>query len=209
MVLMAMGDNKGLNFVLIFVQIGKVRDDNRFKIGSAGRLVGVKDFSLLIEIANMVHVKEKNIEFYIAGEGPEYNKLSSLISKYHLNNVVFLEGHIQNMLPFYKKLDVYINTSIHEGIPMTVLEAMDHGLPVIAPHVGGIPEIINNGSEGFLIDNRSPKSFVNSCIKLYEDKKLYEKCSIAAATRVKNSFSVNSMESNYFNLYRNIIESKI
>ena len=80
----------------------------------------------------------------MAGEGPERSKLQALIQQYGLNETFVLQGHLDDRLPFYRSLDLYLNTSVHEGIPMSILEAMAHGIPVVAPNVGGIGEVINN-----------------------------------------------------------------
>jgi len=55
-------------------------------------------------------------------------RLQALIQQYSLNETFMLQGHIDDMLPFYRSLDLYLNTSVHEGIPMSILEAMAHGL---------------------------------------------------------------------------------
>ena len=178
---------------------------DKFRIGSAGRLVGVKDFSFLIATAPEVKKRKINIEFYIAGDGPELNKLNFLIKKHNLEKTIFLEGHLNDISKFYEKLNVYINTSIHEGIPMTILEAMNYGLPVIAPKVGGIVEIIDNNVQGFLIEDRKPEKFAEKCIELYSSRELYEKLSVEAKIKVANNFSVQVMEQNYFQLYKESI----
>jgi len=110
----------------------------------------------MIEIAKAVNEKTKHIEFHLAGEGPERSKLQALIQRYSLNETFVLHGHVEDMLTFYRSLDLYLNTSVHEGIPMSILEAMAHGLPVVAPDVGGISEIISNGEDGYLVDTRDP-----------------------------------------------------
>ena len=70
---------------------------------------------------------------------------------------------------FYKSLDVYINTSIHEGIPMSLLEAMSHGLPVVVTKVGGFPEIVDQGVNSYLIDSRDLSVFAVRCDELLSD----------------------------------------
>jgi len=65
----------------------------------------------------------------LAGEGPERSKLQAQIQQYGLNETFVLQGHLDDRLPFYRSLDLYLNTSVHEGIPMSILEAMAHGLP--------------------------------------------------------------------------------
>ena len=163
-------------------------------VGSSGRLFPVKDYPLMIEIAKtMVKSDEKDIRFELAGDGPERSVLEGLIEQYGLNNRFLLKGHQDDMDAFYKGLGIYINTSVHEGIPMTILEAMSHGLPVIAPAVGGIKEIYDDGSEGFLIEGRNPQDFAEKCLQLFSEYELMERMSRFARKRVEQFFSSEKM----------------
>ena len=107
-------------------------------------------------------ISSEDVRFELAGDGPERPALEAMVQRHGLNAGFILKGHQDDMESFYRGLDIYINTSVHEGIPMTILEALAHGLPVIAPAVGGIVEIIEDGKEGFLIDGRSTGDFAES-----------------------------------------------
>jgi len=155
----------------------------------------------MIEIAKIVLEKIKDVRFILAGDGPERDKLESLIKEYGLHKSFKLLGHTENMNDFYKDLDLYINTSIHEGIPMSILEAMSYGLPVIAPHVGGIGEIIGDGVEGYLISSRNPDHFAEKCISLFANSQLRANMSHAARQNVIKEFSMERMAAEYYKLY--------
>jgi L-malate glycosyltransferase len=175
-----------------------------FTIGSSGRLFPIKDYPLMVEIAKIVAKKSKNVRFILAGDGPERNRLESLMQDYDLEEFFTLMGHTDNMDAFYQELDLYINTSLHEGIPMSILEAMSYGLPVIAPDVGGISEIIEDGVEGYLIHGRDPEDFSERCIRLVENRQLRAKMSKAAREKVIKEFSMERMAEQYYNLYMQI-----
>lgn len=177
---------------------------DKFVLGSSGRLFPVKDYSLLVEIASLT-THHENISFTLAGDGPEKVKLEETITQLNLNDSFSLRGHLNDMDSFYANLDVYINTSLHEGIPMTILEAMAHGLPIVAPKVGGIPEIVEDGVEGFLIDSRDPKDYADKCLLLCRDKKLWRKMSIAARKKVCSKFSREQMAERYLECYRELV----
>jgi L-malate glycosyltransferase len=184
---------------------GQKTDRSGVWMGSAGRFFLVKDYPFLVEIAKEVSAHEGNIFFRIAGDGPQFGEVESKIKDYGLMNRIFLSGFISEMTDFYRNLDVYINTSLHEGIPMSVLEAMSHGLPVIAPRVGGFKEIITNGIEGFLIEDRDPAAFAEKCILLATNEDLRTKMSLAAQKKVLSHFSAERMANQYFELYQSII----
>ena len=176
-----------------------------FVIGSAGRLFPVKDFPLLVEITKVVATKTNKIKFVLAGEGPGQPELQTLIDKYKLHDTFKLLGHQENMDFFYRDLDLYINTSVHEGIPMSVLEAMSYNLPVIAPAVGGFMEIIDNGQQGYLIHDRNPDIFAEKCYLLFNNRVLWKKMSIQAREKIIQDFSVSKMAANYYKLYAKLV----
>jgi len=179
----------------------------RFCIGSAGRLFKVKDFPLMIETAALATREERRVVFLLAGEGPERSSLEAQVARLGLNEGFIFRGHVSSMETFYRGLDVYINTSLHEGIPMSILEAMGLGIPVVAPTVGGISEIITDGVEGFLISQRDPRLFAQSCLTLFKDAGLRMRMSMAARKRIVENFSANTMAHKYSNLYNELVSN--
>lgn len=180
------------------------KDGNKFVIGSAGRFFAIKDYRLMVEIANEIVRQSNNISFRLAGEGPEEKEIIRIIRDYNLENSFNLAGFVHNIEAFYRSLDLYINTSIHEGLPMSVLEAMAHGLPVVAPKVGGLPEILANGVQGYLIDKRDPKAFAEKCIEIYRNRELARRMGTASRERIRDAFSIENMANEHHNLYGEI-----
>ena len=181
------------------------RDREVFIIGSMGRIFPVKDFSLMVEIAREVCKEEDKIRFELAGDGPDREKIIDLIERYRLGNFFLLNGFVENLFNFYDNIDLYLNTSLHEGIPMSILEAMSYEIPIVAPNVGGMKEILNDGIEGYLVDGRDPKVFADKCLKLYKDKLLRQSMGFSAKEKVQNEFSNERMAREYFGLYSDIM----
>lgn len=178
------------------------RDNATFKIGSCGRLFAVKDYGFMISIAKAAVTKSSGLSFLLAGDGPEQERLETRIKMHGLDEGVFeLLGHLNDMPSFYRAIDVYLNTSLHEGIPMSILEGMSYGLPVIAPNVGGIPEIIEDGVEGFLVEKRDAVAFAEKCLLLKEDRRLWSRMADAARKKVAREFSMDTMAGQYYRLY--------
>ena len=170
-------------------------------VGSAGRFFPVKDYGLMIDIAQEVKARGDALEFILAGDGPEREALESRANKYRLNDLFRFCGHLDDMSGFYGKLGIYLNTSLHEGIPMSILEAMAYGLPVVAPQVGGIGEIIEDGVEGFLVDSRDPREYAQKCL-LLQDPILRHRMGCAAREKVQKFFSARYMARQYYQVYR-------
>jgi glycosyltransferase involved in cell wall biosynthesis len=178
--------------------------DGPFRIGTAGRLFPVKDYPLFIKIAYEILKKDQNVRFLLAGEGPDKPLLRELVDKYQIfKNFEFL-GHVENMKTFYGELDLYLNTSVHEGIPMSVLEAMAHGVPVVAPKTGGLCEIVEDAKSGYLIDSRNPDEFASVCLNIIKNLELHRNLSIEAKKRVGTAFSAEHMAECYYRLYRDL-----
>ena len=92
---------------------------------------------------------------------------------------------------------------------MSILEAMAHGIPVVAPDVGGISEVVDNCEDGYLIDTRDPKAFVEKCFLLYKNRELRRRMARAAREKVVKSFSVENMAAQYHELYLNVVNKKL
>jgi L-malate glycosyltransferase len=183
------------------------RPGERFTIGSSGRLFPVKDFPLMVEIAREVAKRTDGIRFELAGTGPDGEEIGGLVRRYGLEKVFSIKGFINEVSVFYRGLDVYLNTSRHEGIPMSVLEAMAHGLPVVAPDIGGLREVLEDGVQGFLVQGRDPRAYADKCLLLRRDRLLRENMAAAARERVDTAFSSRRMARDYHRLYRSLRET--
>jgi glycosyltransferase involved in cell wall biosynthesis len=179
-----------------------------FAIGSAGRLFPVKDYPFFVEIAAAIHRQARGIRFELAGDGPEKDNVVKRIEQYGLREAFRLHGFVEDMTSFYEGLDVYLNTSVHEGFPMSVLEAMSHHLPVVAPTEGGIKEVLADEVNGFLVAGRDPQRFAERCLELYRSRELRERVGEAAYGTVVRDFSTARMAEKYRDLYREVLSSR-
>jgi glycosyltransferase involved in cell wall biosynthesis len=175
-----------------------------FTIGSAGRLCKVKNFSLMAKIAALVN-RSENVLFYLAGDGPDADELRHAVEMEGLNEKFIFLGAVNDMQAFYSSIDLYINTSFHEGIPMTFLEAMECGIPVVAPRTGGIPEVVRDNIDGILIDNWNAEMFADAILKLKNDKDRYAELSNNSYQRIVRSFSLKQCSDMYYGLYNEVI----
>ena len=185
----------------------EINDRDPFVIGSAGRLFPIKDYPFLVDIAAEIFKHAQNIRFELAGDGPEREEIIKRIKIYGLEKVFTLKGFTEDMNEFYMGLDLYVNTSMHEGFPMSVLEAMAHGLPVVAPREGGLKEIIEDGEVGFLVDGREPNRFAVKCMEIYKDRNLRLKMGRASREKILKEYSISKMAEKYIKLYNIAVNS--
>lgn len=122
------------------------------RIGIAGRLVPLKAVPLVVLAVKHLLARGIAAEAVIAGEGPEKGVLETLIRREGLEPHVRLLGLVDDMPAFYRDIDVFVSTSMHETMPLVCLEAMAYGVPVIASRVDGFPEIVRSGYNGLLLD---------------------------------------------------------
>lgn len=176
---------------------------DKFKIISISRLDYPKLPELLIESFSILNAE--NIELYIIGNGKKFNKLKSLINKLNLQNKIFLLGSIENnkIFSILEDSDLYILLSKHEGLPISILEAMSVGLPIIASNVGGIPEELDPNF-GILVSNNkfSVKDAIEFFIKNKKDINLLSKFAFEKQRRV---FSIEKCFHDTEILYKSLI----
>ena len=132
---------------------------------------------------------EKNVKFFLCGDG-DIEIVRSYVRKHALNKVVSVPGWVsgQEKLSYLSKADIYVLPSYNEQMPMSILEAMGFGLPVISTFVGGIPEMVTPGENGILISAGDKKALTAALIDLTGDSKKREKMGKKAyQLRPKNS----------------------
>ena len=174
-------------------------------IGTVGRMVPVKDFRLFLEIAAELRRHSDNIRFSILGDGPMREELVKRATDLGLEGCLMFEATRRDPLPYYRSLDIYLNTSLHEGLPLSLLEAMACGKPVVAPNVGGIPELLAQGEHGFLVGSRHAHDFAEPCLRLIQDRSLRLRLGQNAAQHVGLRFSSIEMTKAYRDLYSRLM----
>jgi glycosyltransferase involved in cell wall biosynthesis len=195
-----------LNGIAIPEARGSEGGKRPFVIGSAGRFVPVKDYPLMIAVAREVCARNPDVRFEFAGDGPLLDDMRRLIGDQGLGNRIVLRGFVSDVRAFYGKLDLFLNTSLHEGIPMSVLEAMAFSVPPVAPRVGGLAEIIEDGRDGYLVDTRDPRDFAGKCLSLCDNAAGRSAMARAAREKVIRKFSLERMVNDYVGMYQKVVE---
>lgn len=186
----------------------KQRKDKTVTIGSAGRFVPVKDYFLMVDIASKLCSRRKDIKFILAGDGPERKNIESRIKACEIDDNFLLIGHVDDMSKFYAAIDIYLNTSLHEGIPVTILEAMSYSIPVVAPDVGGLPEVIAHDKTGFLVRKRNAAEFAGVIENMIGNNESLKTLGQNARNRFEHFFSNNHMAKSYLELYESLANIK-
>lgn len=174
-----------------------------FNLLNVSRLVPFKNHLFLIEVAKQLLIKGfTNCKIIIAGEGPERKLIANAISKNGLEKYIVLKGNVNDIANAYKQADLYIHCAIKEPFGLTFLEAHACGLPTIAIKAGGNEDIVENGINGYLLENNA-EEFAIKIIELLGDNDFYQKLSNNALENVKK-FNFDSYCSNVEKLYQSI-----
>ena len=161
---------------------------------SVGRLDDNKNHALLIKSFVKLNAIHPETRLYIFGEGPAREKLEKLCIDMGLSESVFLPGVVENVADKIIDARVYVMSSISEGMPNALMEAMALGLPVISTDFeGGVArELINNGENGILVPNRDCEAMSEKLIQLWEDEVLCRKIG-QKATYIRDMCSMNTI----------------
>lgn len=162
---------------------------------SVGRLDKIKRFDLLISAFNQIKDDIKGWNLEIAGGGPEQFKLKNLIDKLQLNDRVKLLGETNNIHEVYQRASIFSLASIFEGMPMVILEAFEHGLPVIGFKNDGTDYLVQNNYNGFkseLYDIENFKSNITLLAKDAKKRNLFSKNSKLTAKKFYTETLINN-----------------
>jgi glycosyltransferase involved in cell wall biosynthesis len=174
--------------------------DNSFILGSIGRLSYQKNYEFLINTFPDALKLNPYFKLIIVGDGPDKNKLKKLINDNNLKNNIFLTGPIPNASKLIKAFDLFVLPSRYEGLPITLIETITAGLPIIASNVGGNTEVLNNSEEQlYELDNQS--EFLKKLKNLSENNELQEKIITQNKFHSQN-FSIEKMTDEYLRLYK-------
>jgi glycosyltransferase involved in cell wall biosynthesis len=138
---------------------------NAFVFATAGRLAQTKGQEYLITAFTQVRKQLNNAELLIAGTGEMKNELENLVSRLNCNSSVHFLNHVDDMREFYSAADCFVLPSIAEGMPRSLIEAMAWGVFCIASNVGGISEILNDGSCGLLVPPKDANALTDAMLK--------------------------------------------
>lgn len=171
------------------------------RIGLIGRLSHEKGIDLFLEAAALVHPQFPEARFLIAGAGPRRADLEDLTAQLGLTHCVQFLGRSDTMPELLASLDLVVSASRQEGLPMTLLQAMASGRPIIATTVGEVPTVLDGGKAGMLVPPENIPALANAILTLLRDPDLRRTYATEAAQRVAALFSADRMTAHYLTMY--------
>jgi len=169
-----------------------LRRDRRLVAG-VGRLDAQKDFPTFLRAAAMIAAEVPDVDFLVVGEGGERAALEALARRLGLGARVVFTGLRHDVPRLLAAVDVFALTSLYEGFPNVLLEAMATGAVAVATDVGGCRELVTSGETGLLVPPRAPAAVAAAVGRVLRDPALARRLATAARQRVEGAFSIDVM----------------
>jgi glycosyltransferase involved in cell wall biosynthesis len=158
-------------------------------VGAIGRLSDEKAFNLLVRaVADLIR-QGQDIHLWIAGEGPERARIEAEIGRHGLQERVKLLGLVSDPRLLLQAIDLFVLSSLREGLPNVVLEAMATETPVVATRIAGVPGLLDNGNLGLLVEPGSVESLSAGIARLAADENLRRQFAVLARQRIEEHYS--------------------
>jgi sugar transferase (PEP-CTERM/EpsH1 system associated) len=183
-----------------------------FVIGTVGRLQDVKDHFTLIDafarLRDMLPAERQRLRLAIVGDGPLRAALAGRIADAGLRDCVWLAGPRTDVAAAMRSFSLFALSSIAEGTPVTLLEAMATELPVVSTAVGGIPELVVDGVTGTLVPAGEPERMARAMLGYVIDSERTRNHGLEGRARVEQHYSIASMLGQYMALYDQLCKTK-
>jgi glycosyltransferase involved in cell wall biosynthesis len=169
---------------------------------AAGRFCEQKNFTDLVTAANLLKESGTPFRLIIAGDGEERSDLMAQVERLGLREDVSLPGNLTNLDQVMQAADVFVMSSLWEGLPLVLLEAMAAGLPVVAYAIEGIAEVVADGVTGLTVPVGDAPALAGELARLAVDKDLRQRMGVAGENRIRADYSFEKYVAELTVLYR-------
>jgi sugar transferase (PEP-CTERM/EpsH1 system associated) len=180
-----------------------------FIVGTVGRMEPVKDPITLIQaflrLVQSSQTARLRMRLIVVGDGSLYRHANELLRNSHAENLVWLPGEREDVPELMRAMDLFVLPSLREGISNTILEAMATGLPVVAAHTGGNPEIVTPRETGELIPHSNPVAMADAIGSYFSDPCKVSDHGRNGREKVKCQFSMEAMINGYISTYDDVL----
>jgi len=177
-------------------------------IGISAGLRPEKKHETFFLAAKEVLQEKDDVYFFIVGDGARRNELEDFVSKLGISKKCLFAGFVSNIPEILSIIDIGVLSSEREGIPLALLEYMASSKPVISTNVGGVPEVVQDGINGFLVPPGDYKMLAHRMLLLLDDKDLASKMGKNGLLILKQKFTASSMISKIEDLYTEVLSSR-
>jgi L-malate glycosyltransferase len=177
-----------------------------FVVGTVGRLVPIKGFEYLIEAFARFRRQSapRESKLMLVGDGPLRVMLEQCADRHDVSRDVQFLGTRTDVYDVMRAFDVFVLPSLHEGVPMVLLEAMALGVPIVASSVGGIPEVLEDRREAILVPSKDVEGLARALAAVAGSVELCSTQTRLARERVENQFSIHTTAASMRDMYHTL-----
>lgn len=186
----------------------RINKDGTKKVGIIGRFSEQKGHIYFVEAASKVIQSYKNVEFIYIGDGPLRPIIEKNVREYGIDSYSKFLGIRADVGTLFQTLDIFVLSSLWEGLPISLLEAQYFGVASVVTDVGGNPEVIKNGYNGLLVPPKDPAALASAILKVLRDDKFRHDLGMHGREIFMQKFSVEKMANAYLDLIYSILQSK-
>jgi len=182
--------------------------DDRFLVGWIGRMTGVKRGADVLRAFRLLRDQGVDATLCMVGDGPEREQLEALASNLGLMHDCLFAGYQEDVGPFFAAFDAFLLPSANEGTPVTAIESIASGCPVVATRVGGVPDVVEEGVDGFMVEPGDLEAIADRLGRLAADPELRARMGAAGRQRVLPRYAVERLVDDVDSLYRSLLARK-
>jgi len=187
-------------------ELGLRPDD--FVVGTGVVLSEQKGITYLVAAAKEVRARAPDVKFVVAGEGPLRPALEGEARAAGLGDAMRFLGYRRDIPELISAFDLYVLPSLWEGLPLALLEALAIGKPIVATRVGGNPEIVEDGANGYIVPPRDPAALARAILAVHGDPDFRERARRRNVEKFSQLFSLEAMIATHSALYREITATR-
>ena len=181
---------------------------DRLIVGTVTVFRPQKRLDVWLQAARAIADARPRSVFFLVGDGLNLRELRDMAGRLGLGDRIIFTGLRRDAARFIAAFDVFMMSSIYEGLPVAALEAMALGRPIVGTRVGGLPGLVQDGRHGFLVDFGDPAALAAKVVHLLDHPELCQALGEASAARIRESFSVQRMVSSTEQAYLKLLLSK-
>ena len=178
-----------------------------FTVGWIGRMTGIKRTDDVLLAFKRLRARGVDARLCMVGDGPDRAAIERRAHDLGIVRDTLFLGYQESVAPFYAAFDAFILPSANEGTPVTAIEALAAGRPVVATRVGGVPDVVRDGEDGFLVEAGDVDALAERLASLAADPGLRERMGTAGRGRVLPRYAVARLVDDVDRLYRSLLEA--